>query len=218
MRRFSFKADLRKPKGSPAVSRPAPQAPTSARDGLTLSSSLGGKRRNMRRWPEFQRALRALPAVLVADDSFEDAELAAEYVRIYGVTRQKILEAAPGFDTEGKQDIHCYFDDDGSKHLVSRLSARPNARVTELSLYPSGEVNRVYYECTGGAEQDLDELYETGLAGLEDDVGRFARYPNYILKFVSLACENGQLVDVYKGTCFYEESTATVATDEDDAI
>jgi hypothetical protein len=170
----------------------------------------------MRAWPSYQRALRALPEVLSAADHFEDAELAQEYVRIYGVTRQKILEAAPGFDTEGKTEIHCFFEEDGSKHLVSRLIARPSARVTELSMYPTGEVTRLYYENAGGPEQELDELYEHGLAGLEDDVSRFARYPNYHLKFVLLPCEGPLLVDIYKGTCYYDSDTGAVATQEEE--
>lgn len=215
MRRFSFKADLRKPKDTTVVEVPAPARPVSARDGFALSDTLGRQRRDMRQWPDYQRALRALPQVTSAADHLEDAELAEEYVRIYGVTRQKIMDAAPGFDREGKTEIHCFFDDDGSKHLISRLTARPNARVTELSMYPSGEVTRLYYENAGGPDQDLDELYEHGLAGLEEDVARFARHPNYHLKFVLLPCEGPLLVDIYKGTCYYDEDTGTVATQED---
>jgi hypothetical protein len=211
MRRFSFKVDLRKPKDMSAAKT---QAPVPARDGFALSDSLGRQRRNMRQWPDYQRALRALPQVTSAADHFEDVELAEEYVRIYGVTRQKIMDAAPGFDSEGKTEIHCFFDDDGSKHLVSRLTVRPNARVTELSMYPSGEITRLYYENAGGPDQDLDELYQHGLAGLEDDAPRFARYPNYHLKFVLLPCEGPLLVDIYKGTCYYDEGTGTVATED----
>ena len=216
MRRFSFQADLRKPAPAPAPGKPAAAAPPPVRDGLALSQTLGRQRRNMREWANYQRALRRLPPVSRAAEHFADADLAEEYLRIYGVTRQKIMDAAPGFATEGKTEVHCYFDEDGSKHLVSRLIARPNARVTELSLYPSAEVTRIYYENSGGPEQDLNELYEQGLGGLEDDVGRFARHPNYHLKFVALPCEGSELVDVYRGTCYYDEATGTVVTQEDD--
>lgn len=170
----------------------------------------------MRQWPAYQRALRALPEVLAPADHFEDMDLAEEYVRIYGVTREKIMDVAPGFAVEGKTETHCFFEEDGSKHVVSRLVARPNARVTELSMYPSGEITRLYYENAGGPEQELDELYEHGLAGLEEDVSRFARYPNYHLKFVLLPCEGSELVDIYKGTCYYDEANGSVATLEDD--
>lgn len=217
MRRFRFQADLRRSQGSPPVARAPEPAPAVVRDGLALSEALGSKRRQMRLWPQFQRALRVLPPVEDAADHFADAELAAEYVRIYGVSRQKVLDAAPGFDVEGKTEIHCFFDDDGSKHVVSRLTARPNARVTELTLYPSGELTRLYYENAGGPEQDLDELYELGLAGLEDDVARFARHPNYHLKFVLLPCQDRRLSDIYKGTCFYDPATGSVVTEEDEA-
>lgn len=216
MRRFSFNVDLRKKKGVIAV--PA-KAAAPARDGLAVSESLGRHRRNMREWGNYQRALRALPQVSHAAEHFEDAELAEEYVRIYGVTREKILEAAPGFDTEGKTELHCFFEEDGSKHVISRLIALPNARVTELSMFATGEVTRVYYERAGGGpEQALDELYEQGLAGLEEDVSRFARFPNYVLKFVLLPCEKGRLVDIFKGTCYYDEATGSVATEEDENL
>lgn len=213
MARFSFKVDLRKPKKA-GPKEPAPPKPT--RDGMAVSESLGQRRRNMREWPNYQRALRALPQVTSPIDDFEDMELAEEYLRIYNVTREKIMDVPPGFGTEGKTEIHCFFEEDGSKHVVSRLMARPNARVTELALYPSGEVTRLYYENAGGPDQETDELYENGLAGLEEEVGRFARHPNYVLKFVLLPCEGSELVDIYKGTCFYDESTGTVATQEDE--
>jgi hypothetical protein len=83
-------------------------------------------------------------------------------------------------------------------------------------MYPSGEVTRLYYERAGGDEQDLGELYEQGLAGLEEDVRRFALFPNYVLRFVLLPCEGGRLVDIYKGTCYYDDATGTVATEEQD--
>lgn len=217
MRRFRFQADLRRSQGSAPAARAPEPAPAVARDGLALSQALGSKRRQMRLWPQFQRVLRALPPVEQAADHFADAELADEYVRISNVSSRKVLDAAPGFGVEGKTEIHCFFDDDGSKHLVSRLSARPNARVTELTLYPSGELTRLYYENAGGPEQSLDELYELGLAGLEDDVARFARHPNYHLKFVLLPCQDGCLVEIYKGTCFYDSATGSVRTEEDEA-
>lgn len=213
MRRFTFKADLRKPKDSTLSAVPLPQGPKG--DGLQLSESLGRQRKNLRHWPDYQRALRALPLVTQAADFFEDRDLAEEYVRIYGVTRDKIMQAAPGFDTEGKTEIHCFFEDDGSKHLVSRLIARPNARVTELSLHPSGEITRLYYENGGGPDQDLDQLYESGISGLEEDTSRFAANPHYHLKFVSLPCDHGTLTDIYKGVCYYDSSTGTVATEEE---
>lgn len=214
MRRFSFKADLRTAPGkAPPAPSPAAPAAAASRDGLTLSDSLGRQRRNLRQWADYQRTLRALPQVSSASDHLEDPDLAEEYVRIYGVTRQKIIDAAPGFDSEGKTETHCFFEEDGSKHLVSRLTARPNARVTELSLYPSGEITRIYYENSGGPEQDLEELYQHGLAGLEEDLARFARHPNYVLRFVLLPCDGQVLVDILKGSCFYDESSGAVATE-----
>jgi hypothetical protein len=215
MRRFSFKVDLRQAGALGQEARPAPQAPAVARDAYALSEALRPQRQGMRDWPRFQQQLSALPQVRGAAGHFEDPELAQEYVRIYGVTRQKILDAAPGFATEGKTEVHCFFDQDGSKHLVSRLIALPNTRVTELSMYPSGEVTRLYYQNAGGPEQDLDELYERGLAGLEEEVGRFARYPHYLLKFVLLPCEHDLLADIYRGTCYYDPDSGTVATEEE---
>ena len=99
--------------------------------------------------------------------------------------------------------------------MVSRLLARPHRRVTELSLYPSGEINRVYYEQVGGPEQNLDSLYENGLGGLEEEQARFARYPNYRLKLVILPCKGGRLSDIYRATSYFDPESGSIQTSED---
>ena len=214
MRRFSVKVDLRKgPQPTRAVQ--VVQQSDPSRDGLVLSENLAPKRKAMREWADFQRALMALPTVTSGPSGFEDRELAEEYVRIYNVTREKILEAAPGFEQADKLEQHCYFEPDGSKHVVSRLLARPHMRVTELSLYPNGEINRVYYEQVGGPEQNLDTLYENGLGGLEEDQARFARYPNYRLKLVVLPCRSGRLSDIYRATSVFDPALGAITTEEE---
>lgn len=213
MRRFSINVDLRK-KEETTRSVKIVSEPAGSTDGLVLSESLAPKRQALRDWADFQRRLMSLPPVRTGPEEFEDQALAEEYVRIYTVTREKILEAAPGFEQVEKLEQHCYFDADGSKHVVSRLVARPHLRVTELSLFPSGEINRVYYENAGGPDQDLDSLYELGLGGLESDLARFSRYPHYRLKFVSLPCRGAQLTDIYRGLTYYDSDSGSIQTVE----
>ncbi len=83
MRRFSFKVDLRKGQPAPGAPKSATPAPV-ARDGFAMSDTLRPQRQGLRDWPRFQQRLAGLPAVTRAADHFEDAELAKEYVRIYG--------------------------------------------------------------------------------------------------------------------------------------
>ncbi len=213
MRRFSFNVDLRNPNASGESESPKPAA--TARDGFQLSDTLRPQRLNMREWPKFQRALESLAEPESASEKFPDAELGEEYLRIHKVTRRKILEAAPGFDQEGKLETHCFFAHDGSKHLVSRPVALASARITELTMFATGEVTRLYYQNMGGPDQNLDDLYEHGLVGLESDVSRFARHPHYVLKFVLMPCKNAVLMEAYKGTCYYDAQTGTVATEEE---
>lgn len=213
MRRFSFNVDLRKPNapGTSDTQKPA----VNVRDGFQLSDTLRPQRLNMREWPRFQRALESLLEPKTASGKFADAALGQEYLRIHGVTRRKILDAAPGFDQEGKLETHCFFAHDGSKHLVSRPIAMASARITELTMFPTGEVTRLYYQNMGGPDQDLDDLYEHGLVGLETDVSRFARHPHYVLKFVLMPCKNEVLLEAYKGTCYFDVDNGNVATDEE---
>lgn len=217
MRRFTFKADLRKAGNRPRtklVLQDSLQA--QAGESLFLSSSLRKNRQNMRSWPAYQRALRTLSLVDKVSQSFENKELAMEWLRIYEVTKKKILDAAPGFSTDNKTDTHCFFSGAGSKHLLSRVVAKPNARITELSLYPKGDVTRMYYEYSTGPERDCDELYACGLTGLENDLEQFARFPNYYLRFVVLSCEEDELVDIYKGRFLYDPDRAEVVIEEDE--
>ena len=214
MRRFSINVNLRKKKAAPRTVKIVAEA-TPARDGLVLSGDLASKRQALRQWADFQRALMCLPPVTSGPKEHPDPHLALEYVRIYEVTREKLLEAAPGFETADKLEQHCYFDPDGAKHVVSRLLARPHARVTELSLYPGGEVERVYYENTGGPEQNLDDLYQQGLGELPEDLKRFASYPHYRLKFVLLSGKDGALIDIFRGVIYYHADTGALRTEEE---
>lgn len=214
MRRFSINVDLRKEKASPRSVKIVTES-TPARDGLVLSEDLASKRQSLRHWADFQRTLMRLPSVTSGPQGHPDPDLALEYVRIYEVTREKILEAAPGFEKADKLEQHCYFDPDGAKHVVSRLLARPHARVTELSLYPGGEVERVYYENVGGPDQNLDDLYRQGLGELPDDLNRFASYPHYRLKFVLLSSKDGALTDIYRGVTCYHAETGELRTEEE---
>lgn len=219
MRRFVAKVDLRRPGEPPLKIRSeVGEGSADVRDGLVLSSTLAQNRRHMRRWPDFQRALRRLPHVHSIGDHFQNRDLALEWLRILEVTRQKILEALPGFSVEDRTDIHVFFSEDGAKHLVSRVTLRPCARLTELILYPTGDVTRVYYQNVGGHDQGLDDLYERGLDGIESDDERFRRFPHYELSFVELCCDEAILIDVGRGVSFFDVETGSVVTTEEDPL
>ena len=98
MRRFSFNIDLRKKDSSAKKKggRKGSQAPISA-DGYEMSGALSEQRQNMREWPHFQHLLEQLPEMLEPLDEWDDPHQAAEYIRVYEVTRRKILESARGF-------------------------------------------------------------------------------------------------------------------------
>ncbi len=205
MRRFSFNIDLRKG----GQERARPEA-----DGYQMSSTLAEQRQALRLWPSFQRTLEALPTVEQTMQEWDDPHLGAEYVRIYQVSREKVLEAEPGFTQEEKTETHCFFSPDGTKHLVSRLLARPNARLNEIRALPNGLIIRLYYENTAGTEQPLDNLFEQGLAGIEEDIGHFARWPNYVLRFFILTPSESYLESVFRGVCFYDAESGEIVTEE----
>lgn len=205
MRHFSFKVDLRKVKKlqedepAPPSARSTPPA-----DGFELSLDLSTHRQGMEDWPRFQRQLESQAPVNEVAPHWVDQDLAGEYLRIFTVSRDKVLEAEPGFRQEGKTETHCFFSSDGSKHLITRVLARPDDRVTELRLLPSGELMRLYYENAGGPEQNLGDLFEQGLEGLEQDHGRFARHPHYQLRYFLLQPQEGHLQEAFRGVFAYD--------------
>lgn len=205
MRHFSFKVDLRKVKKlKKEDTTPEPVRSAPAADDFELSLDLSTQRQDMGKWPGFQRQLESQPRVVDPAPHWADQELAQEYLRIFNVSRDKVLEAEPGFRSEGKIETHCFFGHDGSKHLVSRVVARPDDRVTELRLLPSGELIRLYYENAGGPEQSLGDLFEGGLEGLEQDHGRFARHPHYQLRYFLLQPGDGSLQEAFRGVYAYD--------------
>lgn len=215
MRRFSFNIDLRK--GDREASTPPQKRayqPRPEADGYQMSSTLAEQRQAVRLWPQFQRSLEALPVVEETLEEWDDPHLGAEYVRIYQVSLEKVLDAEPGFSQEEKTENHCFFSPDGTKHLVSRLLARPNTRINEIRALPTGQVIRLYYENSGGIEQPLDNLFEQGLSGIEEDTGHFARWPHYVLRFFILTPSDSYLESVFRGVCFYDAESGEIVAEE----
>ena len=151
-----------------------------------MSSSLQEQRQALGEWPRFQAHLEALPKLTQTLEPWSDPNLGSEFVRVYQVSMQKILDSAPGFRQEEKTENHCFFSADGTKHLLSRLSNRPYQRISEMRLTPQGTLIRLYYEKSSGPDQSLEDLFEHSLLGLDEDTPRFARYPHYVLRFFLL--------------------------------
>lgn len=183
-----------------------------------MSSDLAERRQFLRAWPGFQRTLNQLPTLGDTSSEWDDINLAAEYVRIYNVSAQKILDAEPGFAHENKLESHCFFHPDGTKHLVTRLLANPHHRINEIRLSLNGELVRIHYENTGGELQRLDSLFESGLLGLEDDLDRFCRFPHYVMRFFLLVPEADQLANTFRGVCYYDPESHNVVTEEAEAF
>ena len=86
--------------------------------------------------------------------------------------------------------------------------------MNEIRLSPDGQLVRMHYENTGEATQSLEDLYDTGLLGLEDDLGRFRQYPNYVLRFFLLLPEGEYLNSTFRGVCYYDHESDSVRTEE----
>jgi hypothetical protein len=76
----------------------------------------------------------------------------------------------------------------------------------------------MYYQNSGGPSQSLEDLFEHGLLGLEEDVGRFARYPHYLMSFFLLVPKEVYLESTFRGVCFYNPDTGEVTIEEADAF
>lgn len=216
MRRFSFKIDLTQQNGPSSVPQKrsnASSAPKQA-DGFEMSSSLQEQRQALREWPRFQAHLEALPKLIETLEPWADPNLGAEFVRIYRVSAQKVLDSAPGFYQEEKTENHCFFSSDGTKHVLSRLLARPHDRVSEIRLTPQGTLIRLYYEKSSGPAQSLEDLFEHGLLGLDEDLSRFTRYPHYVLRFFLLNPKDEYLESSFRGVSYFDEDTRQIITEE----
>jgi hypothetical protein len=214
VRRFSFQIDLTQGGGSKKKKPAKKSAPPPPADGYEMSGALQERRRQLKAWPQFQRNLMALPAVTDTLEEWDNPNLAAEYVRVYEVTREKVTDAEPGYKQDGKMETHCFFGTDGTKHLVSRLGSKPHHRINEIRLSPDGQLIRLHYENTEGPTQSLEDLFDGGLFGLEDDLGRFRQFPNYVMRIFLITTEGEHLKGTFRGVCFYDHETDSVVTQE----
>ncbi len=179
-----------------------------------MSSDLVGQRQFLKAWPSFQRALYRLPEVTETAEEWSDPNLGAEYVRIYSVSKNKVTEAEPGFSEAGKTESHCFFCSEGTKYLVSRLLDRPHDRINEIRLSPDGQLVRLYYEKTTGDHQYLDDIFEQGLLGLDQDEDRFARFPNYVLRFFLLKPVGAYLQSTFRGVSYFDSEQGKIVSEE----
>lgn len=212
VRHFRFNIDLTKGKKlgqKNKAQQPSRTAPPPS-DGFALSEGILARRQSVQEWPRFQFDLEQLPRTLEPGPNWDDTHLAREYIRVYEASQRKILDATPGFVEVGKTETHCFFSNDGCKHLVSRLLSQPHTRVTELTLTTSGDVTRNYYENSGGQAQDTDDLLQNGLDELLSDEARFARYPHYHLRFFMLQTRGELLEETYRGMYLYDPSTNSI--------
>lgn len=215
MRRYSFNIDLtgdNKPKKGKKRTRSS-SAPSSA-DQFQMSSDLGRQREHLRAWPGFQRQLEQLPILSGTTEPWDDPHLAQEYLRIYRVTRQKILEAEPGFAQTATLESHCFFKPDGTKHLVTRLLSKPDQRVNEMRLSQDGQLVRLYYQNIGGPPQNIDDLFEHGLLGLEEDRSRFSTHPHYVMRFFIFMPKGELLESTFRGVCYFNAEQGDVVIEE----
>ena len=212
MRHYRFNIDLSKGKklGKKDQDKPRSRPAPPPSDGFSISDGVLARRQSVQEWPRFQFDLEQLPRTLEPGPNWDDKHLAQEYIRVYEASQRKVLDAEPGFVEVGKTETHCFFSNDGCKHLVSRLLSKPHQRVTELTLTTSGDITRNYYENSGGQNQVTDDLLESGLDELLADEQRFARYPHYHLRFFMLQTQGEQLEETYRGMYLYDRSTNTI--------
>ena len=73
---------------------------------------------------------------------------------------------------------------------------------------------RLHYENTGDELQSLEQLFETGLLGLEEDLERFCRFPAYVMRFFLLIPSGPYLHSTFRGVCFYDPEHHEVVTQD----
>jgi hypothetical protein len=173
------------------------------------------QQKDLKNWPRYQQTLNAIPPITCPLEEWDDPDLLEEYLQSYSRTRRKVLEAQPGQNTTDKLESHCFFATDGTKHFVSRLHTKAHERINEIRFRRNGQLIRLSYEREDGELQNLDELMQLGLLGIENDQDRFARYPGYILRVLLFTPQGGALKSVYRGIGFYEEESDGMVMEEE---
>lgn len=200
---FRFKVDLRK------LNRMGGTAPP-PRDGFESSELLEESLREEQREQDYARTLEELgPATEIADIGTE-RPLALDLLRSYNASLKRAQSTPGGRYTSRGIDYNVFFDDWSNKHVVTRPSETPRERVSELVVSPEGKLLRIAFEWAKGPRQPLDDLFETGLCGLEDDAGRLAECPGYELRVASFIRTADLIEDVYQ-VIYRHDGTRVVA-------
>lgn len=204
---FRFKVDLRKLNQMGAAARPP-------RDGFESSDLLEERLREERREEAYAETLEELgPATEIADIGTE-RPLALDLLRSYNASLQRAQSTPGGRYARKGIDYNVFLDEWGNKHVVTRPAESPGERVSELVVSPEGKLLRIAFEWVRGSRKPLDDLFRTGLCGLEDDAGRLAECPGYELRVASFLRSGTLIEDVYQVVYAYDRSQGRVVERE----
>ena len=146
---------------------------------------------------------------------WDDPDLIEEYCASYNTSKNRLLKTPAGKATTEKAETHCFYGEDATKYLVSRLPHSRSERINELRLRRDGQMVRASYLREEGPEQNLDDLFRSGLLGLENNQDRFARYPGYVLEVKLLIPEGNRLSSVYRGIGYFDDEDEIIVFDEE---
>lgn len=185
MKRFRFKIDLRQlPKGQKKGKF----------DAFRASDGLQDVAGDTSKWAAQQRQIENLPKVTGTTHPWPDQILADELVEAYNVTLGRAQEIEIGSYERNTIFHNVFFSASGSKHAVTRPMRSPHQRISELIAAADGQLFKIAYERAFGPEQNLDDLFESGLYHIDEDSPILTRWPGYRLFFTHFQVK-GDLLD-----------------------
>jgi hypothetical protein len=138
-----------------------------------------------------------------------EMEATPELEAVYRKLVAEVVGAPMGLRPHG-DDLRQVFVSGGFRHVLFCPAESPNERVGELRLAPDGGLVRRIYERMGGLSQSLDDLFQVGLSGLDEDEARFAAFPGYELRFVRYSVRSGKLRKVQMGSAAFNPETGSI--------
>ncbi len=132
----------------------------------------------------------------------EPEQVPEEMVVAYQKLRQDLERRSPG---KTRSD-HVFVDRQQRKHHLQRRSEG----LVEIRLEPDGHLVRRVYERVLGPNQDLDDLFQRGMSGLDGDEKRFRSWPGYELRFTRYHCRQGKVVKVVMGSAAWIENLGQI--------
>lgn len=135
-------------------------------------------------------------------------------VKAYNASLNWARSQHPGKFVTGGLDYNVFLDEGGGLHVLTRPRGQRRERLSEVVVFPDGQLLSRNLTHQQGDPLDLDELFLEGLDPLDLEDEALARFGGYELQATNYLRRDDRLLGVEKWQRYFDPATQSVVQHE----